>query len=229
MLAMIALMAALAAPAGAHEAELLLHADFDEGLDAQVAAGDATGTVTQVIPGETERPVLEEIETTEGVVGDAIVTEMQYLEYPGDANINDEAGTVETWVKPLDRRGDDDLFHIFFTTSNEPGWPILYKCMRTEQDKGISRSLAFYCQGDPGEERLSKIAVPYTHVGWEPGVRHHVAGVWEKGRAALFIDGANDAGANRRRSRSRPHSTMRASCSPSSIPTGWRPATTSCA
>jgi len=36
-------------------------------------------------------------------------------------------------------------------------------------------------------------------------------------------------GASRRRSRSRPHSTMRASCSPSSIPTGWRPATMSCA
>jgi len=190
MLAIIALLALLTAPALAQQPQLLFHAGFDEDLDADIAAGDGTATVRQVVPGETERPVLDTIETTEGVVGSAIVTEMQYVEYPGGANINAETGTVELWVKPLDWTGDDDLFHVPFTTSKEAGWLILYKYMRTEADTGISRSLAFYVQGDPGEERLTKQAVPYTHVTWQPGIWHHVAGVWEKGRAALYVDGA---------------------------------------
>jgi hypothetical protein len=186
----VALLLMLAAPAIAQEPDLLFHADFEDRLDAEVAAGEATATIRQVVPEQIERPVLEEIETTEGVVGRAIVTEMDYVEYSGGANINPEAGTVEVWVKPLDWRGDDDLFHIFFTTSKEPGWLILYKYFKTEQDKGISRKTAFFVQGVPGEERLAKIAVPYVETDWQPGIWHHIAGTWEKGRARLFIDGA---------------------------------------
>lgn len=190
MLILVALFALLAAPALAQEPHLLFHAGFDAGLDADFAAGDGTATVREVVPGQTDRPALPDIERTDGVVGSAIVTEMRYVKYAGGANIKAEAGTVELWVKPLDWTGDDDLFHVFFTTSKEPGWLILYKYLRTEADTGISRSLAFYVQGDPGEERLTRQAVPYTHVSWTPGIWHHLAGVWEKGRAALYVDGA---------------------------------------
>ncbi len=137
MLTIVALFALLAAPALAQEPHLLFHAGFDAGLDADFAAGDGTATVREVVPGQTDRPALPDIERTDGVVGSAIVTEMRYVEYAGGANIKAEAGTVELWVKPLDWTGDDDLFHVFFTTSKEPGWLILYKYLRTEADTGI--------------------------------------------------------------------------------------------
>ena len=173
----------------AQEDGLVFYADFDGGLDADVAAGDGAATIRQVIPNETERPVLDEIEITDGVTGQAVVTEMAYVEYPGGESINASAGTVEMWVKPLDWTGDDEVFHVFFTTSKEPGWLILYKYFKTEKDTGISRKTALFVQGDPGEERLRKVSVPYVQTDWQPGIWHHIAGTWEKGRARLFIDG----------------------------------------
>lgn len=182
------LLAVIAAPAFAQEPTLLFHADFDEALDATLAAGD--GTATLLRRAENADEVIEQIDYTDGVSGRAVIADERYVSYPGGANINAEAGTVEVWVKPIDWAGDDDLFHVFFTTSKEPGWLILYKYLRTGSDTGISRAMAFYVQGDPGDEGLLKTAVPSTHVQWQPGVWHHVAGTWEKGRAALYLDGA---------------------------------------
>ncbi|MCD6360635.1 MAG: LamG domain-containing protein [Armatimonadetes bacterium] len=176
--------------AAAQHNGLLFHADFDDGLDADVAAGDGTAVIRRVVPGQTKRPALDDIEMTGGVTGRAVVTEMDYLEYPGDGNINAAAGTVEMWVKPLDWTGDDEMFHVFFSTSKEPGWLILYKYFKGKTDSGISRKTAFYVEGDPGDERLTRRSVPYVQTHWQPGIWHHIAGTWEKGCARLFIDGA---------------------------------------
>lgn len=190
MIAIIVLVAVLAAPACAQEAQLLFHADFDDGLAADVAAGDPTPTVLRRVEGEDE-PV-EDIERTRGVFGEAVVTEETYVRYGGGENINARAGTVEVWVKPLDWTGDDEFFHVFFNTNNKnPGWLVLYKYFKTEADTGISRKFAFYCQGVPGEdERLGKLMVPSASLDWQPGTWHHIAATWQKGRAALYVDGA---------------------------------------
>ncbi|MBD3293529.1 MAG: hypothetical protein GF393_11435 [Armatimonadia bacterium] len=191
MLATIVMLTIIAAPAFAQDApQLLLHADFESDLTAEVAAGEAAATLLRRAEGQDE--VLEKIERAQGVVGEGVVTEDQYVRYPGGANINAQAGTVEIWVKPLDWTGDDELFHVFFNTNNKnPGWLVLYKYFRTEADTGISRKLAFYCQGVPGEdERLGKLMVPSVAIDWQPGTWHHLAATWEKGRAALYVDGA---------------------------------------
>lgn len=189
MLAVITILLIFSAPAFAQQPQLLFHADFEGDLTAEVAEGDAQPELLRRADGDDE--TLDEIERAPGVIGQGVVTEDEYVRYPAGANLDPEAGTVEVWVKPLDWTGDDDLFHVFFNTNNQnPGWLILYKYLKTEGDTGISRSLAFYVGADPGEERLSKVMVPSTRVDWQPGTWHHVAGTWEKGRAALWVDGA---------------------------------------
>jgi hypothetical protein len=189
LLAMIAVAAMIATPALAQEPQLLFHADFEGDLTAEVAAGEAEAALLR--RAEDEDEAIEQIERTDGVVGQAVVTEEEYVRYPAGANLNAEAGTVEVWVKPIDWTGDDELFHVFFKTNNRnPGWLILYKYQKTEDDRGISRSLTFYVGGDPGEERVRRLMVPKTRVDWQPGTWHHVAGTWQNGRARLYIDGA---------------------------------------
>ncbi|MFW5869106.1 MAG: glycoside hydrolase domain-containing protein, partial [Armatimonadota bacterium] len=190
MVAIIVALAVLAAPAFAQDApKLLFHADFDGDLTAQVAAGEAEPQLLRRAEGDDE--VLEEIERAQGVFGEAVVTAEEYVRYPGGANLNPDAGTVEVWVKPIDWTGDDELFHVFFNTNNQnPGWLILYKYFQTEADTGISRKMSFYVGADPGEERLHGVMVPGVRIDWQPGTWHHIAGVWERRRAALYIDGA---------------------------------------
>lgn len=189
MPAIIVLLAIIAAPALAQEPQLLFHADFDDGLEAEVAVGDPSATLLRRAEGTDA--AIAEIERTRGVFGDAIVTAEEYVRYSGEGNILPHRGTVELWVKPIDWVGDDDLFHVFFNTNNQnPGWLILYKYLRTEADTGISRRMTFYVGADPGEERLGKVMVPGTRVDWQPGIWHHVAGTWERGHAALYLDGA---------------------------------------
>jgi hypothetical protein len=135
----------LAAPLAAQPANvpegLTLYACFDDGLDADFAAGGAAGTAEG-------NPEFAEGRSGQGiVVGD--LDGSTGVRYATDRNFSFERGTVSMWVKPVNWRGDERGNRLFFNTKPEGGGLFtLYKYTST------SWGLTFLT--DPGEGKRGK-------------------------------------------------------------------------
>jgi len=90
---------------------LTFYASYDDGLDADEAAGDATGTAEG-------NPEFAEGHSGRGlVVGD--LDGSAGVRYATASNFNFVRGTISMWVQPLNWRGDDAENHLFFNA-----WPL---------------------------------------------------------------------------------------------------------
>ena len=126
-----------------------------------------------------------------GVAGDALVVGdgKAQVRIPRTRNYSLAESSVSFWVKPLDWRGDDKHFHIFFQASSSlPGGKgrgarLIYKYMVP------GRFLHLVIPDEP---------IPYVNfqgacyadiADWGPGQWHHVVGAWRGAGMTLYLDG----------------------------------------
>ncbi|MBM3500448.1 MAG: hypothetical protein FJX74_17460, partial [Armatimonadetes bacterium] len=102
-LALVAFASTLA-PWLCAQTEPVLHLDFERGLDGVGPAGPVRAT----IEGE---PTL-----VSGKVGQGAQVGPGFgrLDFPTEGLLNDDGGTVEMWVCPVDWESADGKFHVFF-------------------------------------------------------------------------------------------------------------------
>jgi len=146
---------------------VLFHASFDDTLEARGARG-------VVSPAQ----VTGKVEFRAGKVGKALLCggDAALVKYPVEGNIHPVQGTVMMWVQAVDWHPDEQAFHVFFETEG-PGWLVLYK---------------FW---DGGFLMLSGADHEHYSSAWDKGFSirngewHHLAGVWQKERLELYVDG----------------------------------------
>lgn len=167
---------------------LLFHASYDDGVDADVAAGTREATGVPAKDG-VRAPLL-----VPGVFGQAVKIERGGLKYGADGNLNHVSGTIEFWFKPLDWDGSDSAMHHLFGTENKPRCHMLiYRYMRTTKKiGGIFGKFAFYLKGGAVDDPTHELVIPSSPVSddWVRGQWHHVAGTWGRRSARLYVDGA---------------------------------------
>ena len=150
------------------------------------------GSVVPEIHAGSRDVVLDGVaEYVPGVAGDALVVGdgKAQIRIPRERNYSLAESSVTFWVKPLDWRGDDKHFHIFFQASSGlpggkgTGARLIYKYMVP------GRFLHLVIPDDP---------IPYVNFqgacyadigGWEPGQWHHVVGAWRGAGLTLYLDG----------------------------------------
>ena len=160
-------------------AEMTFYCSFNGAVEPEVHKGAGT-------------PLVEGMPRyTEGVQGQGLVVGEggAQLQYPVAGNYDLKQSTVSFWVKPLNWKGADDQFHIFFQASASlpggqgTGARLLYKYMVPGR---------FLMLGIPDE------SIPYVNFqcasyadisSWQPGEWHHVVGAWRGSGQTLYLDG----------------------------------------
>jgi hypothetical protein len=161
--------------------EVLFHASFDHGLDADRALGDA---------------VAREVGTTgsaEGIWGKGVVVGPNaWLEYALEGNLNQAggAGSIELWVKPLDWDGAEPKEATFFTAEylNPAGAPELAGLFRLYSLPHVGR-LTFIGGPYPDDRPERRVTVQAEVGGWQRGQWHHLVVTWDGFSLALYVDG----------------------------------------
>ncbi len=110
-------------------------------------------------------------------IGVAPDTRKKYAyRYFPQTELHTDQGAVMFWVKPENWRGNDKLFHVFFSAEStvKPGCNMIVYKYQNRPD------LFFYVSG--------KYA--FTSIkDWTPGKWHHVAAVWKEDALYLYVDG----------------------------------------
>lgn len=151
------------------------YASFDQNFTPDKSQG--AGTVRRLGP--------EATFFVEGVKGSAVVVERRAtLNYPVENNLRLDKGTISMWAKPIGWSGKDAsnsaFFHARGMRKDEPDdW------IRLEMWKS---GVIQFIGGQTG--KFGSIHVPVPE--WEEGEWKHIAGVWENGKAALYINGRKE-------------------------------------
>lgn len=153
----------------------VFYAPFDGELDAAEARGKTTAKPVgnpSFVPGHRGQGLL---------VGDVDDSTGAMFETAGNFSL--ERGTVALWVKPLNWKGDDPVFSLFFhTKTSEGGSFIFYKYTNA------SWGLTFYVHPDRGPRTKTYCYKPVSE--WQPGQWHHIACAWTRHEGmAIYIDG----------------------------------------
>ncbi|MBI2298929.1 MAG: LamG domain-containing protein [Armatimonadetes bacterium] len=144
-----------------------LSLDFETGFDAIGRDGPVKATLEgtpELVPGK---------------FGNALKSGSAsgYLHFPTAGIVLPEQGTVEMWVCPVDWKGTEEFFHVFFDVRGD-GALYLYK----------------YYQGGLLMLSCPNVAGPYHSASapiapWVPGEWHHIAGTWSAREQHVYIDG----------------------------------------
>ena len=171
MVALCSLSAAqvlAARPAG--EPQPVFYASFDQGLEAEIAAGEA-------------KPVdAKEVEFVPGLRGQAVrITEPSLLSYATGPNLPKERGTLELWVRP-DWEGTEGKVRGIFH-ENGPDDTSKYPDSGAIQIFTVGMGVWFGVRVGPHYQRAGT-------ADWRPREWHHIAYTWDHqvgGRA--YVDG----------------------------------------
>jgi len=150
--------------------DILLHAPFEETLDARQARGDGTGYPNGAIP------------FSEGKCGRGILLGVSgtRLGYRLKDNLRPEGGTICLWVRGLgDAWADGHALNLLATTS--PG------AIRITKD-GAGRLACFVQRADNTWERLDFLLDPVKQMD-PPGRWRHVAVTWNAICVRTYLDG----------------------------------------
>jgi hypothetical protein len=192
-------IAVLALCASVH-ADMVFHASFDKGLDADTAAGD----------GKANAP--KSAKRVPGKMGDGVElgSADAYLAYPTEGNVSLAKGSIAMWVKPVgfspsqlaDVEWDQfDLFRIVVRTrphSDEMRLRILRINRQTGQESMLEMLTGPAGEdgfGGSGKRVYVRCWLRHKRQGvmnpWKEGEFKHVAATWdhERGRVEIYLDG----------------------------------------
>lgn len=176
LLALTLFAAPLAAqPEGVTPSGLTFHASFEDGLDADFAAGGGAATpegAPEIVEGHSGRGL---------AVGD--LGGSAGVWYPAPGNFSLERGSISMWVQPVNWRGDERGNRLFLNARPDPaGLLCFYKYTNTTW--GLTLLV------DPDGTQRSKTYAYQQINDWEPGQWHHIAATWCRYEGvALYIDG----------------------------------------
>ncbi|HUS80030.1 MAG TPA: glycoside hydrolase domain-containing protein, partial [Armatimonadota bacterium] len=145
-------------------------------MDADFARGETTGTPEG-------KPELAEGHTGQGLMVGDIGGSAGVL-YKVQDNFEFERGTLAMWVRPLNWRGDDNVYRLLFQAWPEAGGQfLLYKYPPP------ATALSFFLE--PPDGGWGKMYARSAIKDWEPGQWHHVTCTWTRYEGmALYVDGA---------------------------------------
>lgn len=163
------------------DGEVLFHASFDRGFDADKAKGDAVGRV------------MGNVETVEGIKGKAVVVGGKgWLQYAIEGNMNKDggAGSIEMWVKPLDWGGPVFKEAAFFGADyDNTGAEIDMIGMFRLYNIGTVPRLTFIGGPYPDDAMKNQAIVQTEIPKWQQGEWHHLVVTWDGLALAMYIDG----------------------------------------
>ena len=158
---------------------LTFRCSFDGTVEPQVHAGSGAAKLDG------------KAEYAPGVSGQALVVGdgKAQLSYPVQGNYPLGEASVSFWVRPLDWRGDDKHFHIFFQASASlPGG----------RGKGARLVYKYLVPGRFLHLVIPDEPIPYVNfqgacyadiAAWKPGEWHHVVATWRAAGMTLYLDG----------------------------------------
>lgn len=150
---------------------LIFYCNFNGTVDATEAAGNKQAKYK--IPPEFQK----------GVDGQAVLIgnkkgEKEYgYTYDSEKNLDWAKGSISFWIKPLDWKGDNNFFNIFFQTKAGKNLFMIYKYFSMEQ--------LYFVRG----ERAKWLFAGKKIGNWRPGEWHHVTCVWNSVESRIFVDG----------------------------------------
>ncbi len=175
-------LATIAIPAPAVEdSDVLFFAPFEDVMDAAVARGEPSATVTG------------EPQLVAGVRGRAVLVDAaSMLSYAFEGSVVPDEGTVMMWFRP-DWPADDGEFHFLFhaTTGNDRGKALnalyVYKYGRW------GRLMFYTSNGEKTGPQQGRSLAYKNDMSWEPGTWHHIAATWsstlQNTEMYLYFDG----------------------------------------
>ena len=166
-------------PAAAQEeAELLFHAPFDGSVDAEVAAGEARGTLTQITGYSDQRS--DEPVFGDGIRGKALeIGQYGYrIEYDPAGNIDKERGTLMFWARRLGQQPDERYtYHYLRWEQGDGSWVMIYNWKWTP------------LTAMHGHRGSGDIGVHFPGDRDDDGDWHQIALTWDDRRVRAFFDG----------------------------------------